>query len=1039
MAWTAQQNAAINTTGTNILVSASAGAGKTTVLVERLLKRCLEDRIPLNRIMAMTFTEAAAAEMKKRLSKELNKRYKAAPDDYLKQQMVYLQTARISTIHSFCLSVIQQHYDIIGLDPAIAQNQLSQGTLSTLKKDAFMVAWQDFIHANKEEALTLSNYFSARSEDTSALMETVLDLADTAHSSFDEEDYYNMVLENARPIKVLTELSDETYNAFMDMNHRNVERLLKPLNGVITLVQDSYPDDKSLENLTGKRNCYMAACDEDDYDVFCSLLEQAKGIKWSSPRGIKNVCPTYDTLKKSFDDMLKMVHKYLYASETLVRDHNAMEDIVISLVDLARTTRENFAAAKRDIRGMDFDDMEHFCYEILKARDGIVAAQMRPLFDEIMIDEFQDTNEIQNAIINLIAREDNVFRVGDVKQSIYRFRKARPSIMQGLKNDERTMQISLANNFRSKDHIVQFNNELFNICMNIEGAKDTYTAEDKVKSGADAQMEYTPDTIRFCMVKPDENESDKQRKANFIASKIKELHETRKGSQYTDYVVLVRTHGDKRYLRKAFEGLGIPYNIDSKEGFFRSNIVQEIASFLRLIIDPAEIDIATVLTGTYYRMSDEDLALLFLKHGSLKKAYYEEPELLKDYVDKLRYIYKQTGLAIVMDQFTTLNDAYETRFSRQQRTNFDMLYEQALQFDRDGLTIASFLNEIDNNTEDKSSEAVYLGPMEDVVRVVTIHQSKGLQYKVVFFWSNSEFKNNDARNMVIMDPDLGIGLKALYEPRREVRRTIDYMVLDHKNTLEELEENTRLLYVALTRAQNELYMVDIVDPDKEPEPGTMDMVSLLSRKGFTGTILCSMDNSKNFIREWIYDFPYDAVDERKSREVKELPRCTTPYEPVVFVTPSGTEKARLDYFNPTTTDFAKIGTSIHETMERLPNRKWTVDDVSHLDDKTQKQLLAFSASDIYHEALDGEVHKEMPFYHKNGNDIVHGTMDFVSVLEDKVILIDFKTDRNINNLAAVYHDQIELYTSALEALYHKPVEAYLYSIQHNKYIQMNRS
>ncbi|MCF0110252.1 MAG: UvrD-helicase domain-containing protein, partial [Erysipelotrichaceae bacterium] len=369
-----------------------------------LLKRCLEDKIPLNRIMAMTFTDAAAAEMKKRLSKELNKRYKEAPDDYLKQQMVYLQTARISTIHSFCLSVIQQHYDIIGLDPAIAQNQLSEGTLSSLKSDAFMDAWQDFIYTNKEDAIRLSNFFSPRSEEVSSLMKTVLKLAETAHSSFDEDGYYDMVLANARPIRVLTELPDEIYNAFMDMNHHNVERILKPLFSMVTIVKEHYPNkEKAASDLESRYNCFKAASVEDDYGRFCALMKQAKAIALPRINGIKDACPDYESSKSAMNKAIDNAMGSLYEESTLIRDHNAVEDIVISLVELARATRRNFAAKKREIRGMDFDDMEHFCLEILKARDGIVAAQMRPLFDEIMIYEFQDTNEIQNAIINLIA------------------------------------------------------------------------------------------------------------------------------------------------------------------------------------------------------------------------------------------------------------------------------------------------------------------------------------------------------------------------------------------------------------------------------------------------------------------------------------------------------------------------------------------------------------------------------------------------------------------------------------------------------------
>lgn len=387
---------------------------------------------------------------------------------------------------------------------------------------------------------------------------------------------------------------------------------------------DAYPDKEKQANevllFLGKLAPAIQAAKNYDYREYRRALFGAIQTKISTLKDALD----FNALRKQLNALAKDLVSRTYTEETLLSDLTLTYAIIKPLTALTLDYLALYAQLKEAQEGIDFDDMEHFAYQILTAENNLAAKRYQERFDEIMVDEFQDSNDLQNAIINLISRGANVFRVGDVKQSIYRFRGGKPQIMRNLMNDARPENcfIHLSSNYRSKQMIVDFNNDLFLRLMNIPGCSDQYTDHDCVKTGAPAQKQDNyPVEFHALMTKAlkdqdegAENLAANQIKAQYIAQQILTMHETSDFRQWKDYVVLVRSHAVKSHLKQAFDQAGIPYYIDAKAGFYQSEAMQILLSWFRILINPADnLSLTAVLSSDFYQADDEELARLAMK------------------------------------------------------------------------------------------------------------------------------------------------------------------------------------------------------------------------------------------------------------------------------------------------------------------------------------------------------------------------------------------------------------------------------------------
>ena len=659
-----------------------------------------------------------------------------------------------------------------------------------------------------------------------------------------------------------------------------------------------------------------------------------------------------------------------------------------------------------------------------------------------MVDEFQDTSVLQNEIIKLLAVPGTIFRVGDVKQSIYRFRQAKPSLMRSLMNDPDTLQITLEHNYRSMDTIVNYCNRLFRRLMNTEGCQDSYLERDTVTVGTERQKATDGVPVRFVLINDQEDAAEeespqkKELKAMWIAGEMKRMVEE-EGRNWKDFAVLVRSHHDKPVLRNVFDRFGIPYDIDAREGFYNSILCSTIRSMLEWMLDRTNMTAGlAVLTSSFCGLDDADLAHLKTGYRSVltgvRNVY---PEIMEE-MDELWNVSCTYGITALLTQIALRHHFYDT-LPAKEKANFDYLFETAVILEENQGTVYDLLERMQAGTDEKSSDAVSRGKDEQVVTVTTIHQSKGLQYDTVFLWSTEQAKFSDASSMLMADDDLYLSIDHYDMPWRVKRPAAARIASAHKNNLEDIEEYSRLLYVALTRAEKRLIIVDAVKKEQEYRD-EITLPVLAARKGMSGLILSAMKDVPGLFRiEHLEAENVSQPLQRSSEFVSELPHFkgeTGYFAPVM--TPSQTEFTSLpDLEMSRRKNSIAFGTRVHEIISALPDRPWTAEDIdpTGLTQEDIMHILAFSDSQLYRKALTMDICKEYPFYIENKEIRMHGVIDFYAVNETEVLLVDFKTDHtDMNTLVSRYSAQLSAYRRALQQIYPgHTVKAFIWSLQND--------
>ena len=1041
------QEMAVRSTGQNILVSASAGAGKTRVLVERLIKRCLEDRVGMDEVLAVTFTAAAAVEMKNRAAKTLQERLQTVNDpqqaEWIRKQMILLDSADITTIDAFCLTIIQKYFSVIGLDPATASNVMDEASVNKYKKAAFFKALQIYDEEHHDMIISLTEMFSPRSEDYETLQGMVDTIIKHADNSFDPEQWISNARLYAAPVKRFSQLPDEIQTYFYAAYQLMLDTILFHYEDMLKYAPDSDKVMKKYDDLTNAgnqlRNCrqYLESRNYDMFrESFCTFGEMYA----ATPADTKNI--PYKNARDAFYKACDKLSAQLFDSSILISDHNECSSIINALCDIASLTRTLFTEAKRQDACMDFGDMERYALEILNANDQAVSKLYRSRLKEVMVDEFQDTSVLQNEIIKLLAVPGTIFRVGDVKQSIYRFRQAKPSLMRSLMDDPDTLQITLEHNYRSMDTIVNYCNRLFQRLMNTEGCQDSYLERDTVTVGTERQKATDGVPVRFVLINDQEDAAEeespqkKELKAMWIAGEMKRMVEE-EGRNWKDFAVLVRSHHDKPVLRNVFDRFGIPYDIDAREGFYNSILCSTIRSMLEWMLDRTNMTAGlAVLTSSFCGLDDADLAHLKTGYRSVltgvRNVY---PEIMEE-MDELWNISCTYGITALLTQIALRHHFYDT-LPAKEKANFDYLFETAVILEENQGTVYDLLERMQAGTDEKSSDAVSRGKDEQVVTVTTIHQSKGLQYDTVFLWSTEQAKFSDASSMLMADDDLYLSIDHYDMPWRVKRPAAARIASAHKNNLEDIEEYSRLLYVALTRAEKRLIIVDAVKKEQEYRD-EITLPVLAARKGMSGLILSAMKDVPGLFRiEHLEAENVSQPLQRSSEFVSELPHFkgeTDYFAPVM--TPSQTEFTSLpDLEMSRRKNSIAFGTRVHEIISALPDRPWTAEEIdpTGLTQEDIMHILAFSDSQLYRKALTMDIYKEYPFYIENKEIRMHGVIDFYAVNETEVLLVDFKTDHtDMNTLVSRYSAQLSAYRRALQQIYPgHTVKAFIWSLQND--------
>lgn len=899
--WTDEQWKAIVADGQHILVAAAAGSGKTAVLVERIIEKVVAKDNPtdIDRLLVVTFTNASAAEMRTRIGEAIEKAIEKQPSSlHLRRQLSLLNRASISTIHSFCLEVIRKYYYLIDIDPVFRIADEAEAAL--MKEELIEQLFEEQYGADDNDAFldVIDRYTTDRSDGD--LQNLVLELYEFSRSHPYPAVWLQQLVD-------MYEISDDTHieqlpytlyiSHYLDMEFQAAKNLLtKALEiaqlpgGPLPRAENFQDDLRIIERLLEAKNHSWKELYEQMHTFSFSRAKVCRGDEYS-----KDLLDKANALREQAKKKLEGIREEIFSfkPETWLRHMKEMKPVVEIIVNLVKQFEERFRQAKLEKGVVDFSDLEHYCLQILRHPDSTVdklipsnaALDYRAQFVEVLVDEYQDTNMVQEAILQLVTNEcektGNLFMVGDVKQSIYRFRLAEPFLFLSKykrfnkDGNESGLKIDLARNFRSRTEVLDGTNFIFKQIMGETVGEIQYDEDAELRFGATDYPDHQDSAVEFLLIDKKNNRSDDesskeneefsadlaeletaQLEARLIAQKIKKLIaepfyvydrklKTTRRIMYRDIVILLRSMTHAPQMMEEFRAHGIPVYADLSSGYFEATEVTIMLSLLRIIDNPyQDIALASVLRSPVVGLDENELAIV--RMHDRKGTYYEAlvsflnsvpvDEQQERLHEKLARFYNQLqtwrskarngSLANLI--WSLYRETYFYDFvggmpgGKQRQANLRALYDRARQYEassfRGLFRFLRFVERIQNRGDDLGA-ARALGEQEDVVRIITIHSSKGLEFPVVFVAGLARrFNKRDITRNYLIDKELGFATRYVDSKLRISYPTFPQLAMKQKLRFALLAEEMRVLYVALTRAKEKLYLVGTVkDSEKEIE------------------------------------------------------------------------------------------------------------------------------------------------------------------------------------------------------------------------------
>ena len=870
MAWTNEQQAAIDSRGQTLLLSAAAGSGKTAVLVERIIRRLLDKEYPVDitELLVVTFTKAAAAEMRDRIGTALMKALSETQDPRVERQLALLPSAQISTLHAFCQHVIRKYFYTIDLDPAfsIAGEEELNLLRRQVLEDVFLSYYEDDEKASVLYPLA-DMFGSDRGDDV--LMDTVSRMYTYARSMAWPEHWLKAAAQayDVAPDAVIDDMV--WAEPVKDAVRRILEEDVRRYEGVLYHLRQREAFAPACDQFTAEQAALRQAVQAQSWN---DLSRFVRAIDFPRLKGLRKLSDedkaVWERCKKVRDDVKKDITKTLqpvYFSATpeeWLDGMRTMKPVMAGLVTLTLDFAKAYGAAKKEKGWIDFSDLEHFCLQILLAPDAspehpvpsAAAEELRSQYEEVFIDEYQDTNGVQELITRLVSGDDNRFMVGDIKQSIYRFRLADPTLFldkyQSFSRDEKAVQrcIDLGRNFRSVPVILDAVNDVFSRAMTRDAAGMDYGEREKLYASRQA-----PDDDRWIggpvevdivpTAKDDEDDDGStafEKESRFIARRIGELlasgrmaarkDGTLEPLSYRHIVILLRSMAGKAdVLIQALQEGGIPAYAEQSGGYFAAVEVQVMLSLLRCIDNPEQdLAMAAVLRSPLVGLDETALADVRLAGdgtlwqnlpayaAALPEGDDKKEDLLQfmETFDSWRTYSRRHGVAELLQRLYD-DTAYVDFVGAMpggdvRQANLKALYDRAQQYEDAGFRgLFRYLQLMDKMKEDglDLAPAKVVSENEDVVRIMSIHKSKGLEFPVVFVADlGKAFNRRDMQDQILFHNRLGIGLKQ-YDPEwRMSYPTLIWSGIAAQLRWEGTAEEERILYVAMTRARDQLIL-----------------------------------------------------------------------------------------------------------------------------------------------------------------------------------------------------------------------------------------
>lgn len=860
--WTEAQQQAIDSRDGTVLVSAAAGSGKTAVLVERVIQRVIDRKngSKIERILVVTFTKAAAGEMLERISQRLTDEIKRNPNDsFLKRQKTFLPNANICTMDSFCGQIVKENFQNIDILPDFKMMSSSENDL--LKQEVLNEVLEDVYNDESAEAKLMLELFT-NSRNDSDLSDAILDIYDFSMSAPNPkrwiDEHFNCYFENTtvensiwgkysleRLESVLQYILIKIDKILLDAGedndvgktaHKSFEQAVVDIKKALEIIKEDNKWDELKALVDGLKLKSFGSFSDDEKDSFYWEIKDRT-----------------DAVKKDFEQAQKLLSCY---SREYYDDIEYLKPIIALFKKCIIKFSDLLLQKKKEKNAYYFADILHFALELLSHEDENGVAYKTPLaielsekYDEILIDEFQDTNEAQDFLFNAISRNSgNIFMVGDVKQSIYRFRQAEPKIFISYKDrfsqfngDNYPAKVSLDRNFRSRQGVIDGINFFFDMLMTRKMGDVDYQNGEQLVYGADYSESDNTDVSVHIIESDDARKSNIKKEIAYIGNLIQDTIKSgmlvgKKGEEhpvsYKDICILMRSVKNKACdFARDLEEMGIPTYHKKEGGFFDNAEIMTVMSLLSVIDNPVQdVPLVSVMLSPMFSFTVDDLAKMRCQDRKnsfyvILKNSYETDLKVKYFLDTISHLRMLSVTSSIGElirrafEITAYDSVVGAMANGEKRVlNLQLLISYADTFEKNGghglsgfVRYVEKLRKNDCDFEDASESL----EESDVVRITTIHKSKGLEYPVVIIANCSSDMLGGEDGKAIVDKEMGVALLRYDKENHKEFQTQPFVAVKLKNKIEEMNESMRILYVAMTRAKEKLHIVgSLYNPEK---------------------------------------------------------------------------------------------------------------------------------------------------------------------------------------------------------------------------------
>ena len=1082
MIWTKEQERAIEAPG-NLIVSAAAGAGKTAVLTARVV-RLVEEGMDIDGLLILTFTRAAAAEMKERIQNTLQERAAEAGDEALKARL-YRQSARcpnasISTIHAFCARVVNRYFHLVGLSPsastldetesAVLRDQAVNEALTTLATEdapAYRLLARAFGQEdNLKQALdSLDGFLMAQPDPAGWLRQAEADL--TSRAAYDGA------------VAVCFEEDRGTFEAALADLVRLRDSYPPAWGNLISYLDQTIPHG---------RGALLQKTPEAYAQALCAVTFGK--ITWPKDMEQRDRDALEKARKKVKEEAANQAKTYGQDGEKLWQIHLSGARVLLALTDLWRRQQGIYDGMKRERDRIDFNDLEHFCAKILENEEA--AAEYRDRFTAIIVDEYQDSNAVQEAILNRIKRSDDLFFVGDVKQSIYGFRMAEPGLfLEKLRTftGDAGNRIDLNHNFRSSPEVLDAVNRVFEKLMQPGQSPIVYDEKAALRPGmAQPQGAVELHLIERRQAEDAEDAEDMENaeaEAHFCARRIRELmgselyREKAEGDprpyRYGDFAILLRSMTNARVFARTLALAGIPCYAQLTGGYFESVEVMVVLNLLRVIDNRRQdIPLLSVLRSSVGGFSHEELIDLRVRcpQGELLdcllQAAADDPESkAARFLDRIEGWRRESMICNLEELLSKILDETELYVEMgampggvQRQANLDALISKARSYDETGsFGLHGFLKYMDD-ARDSAKLGSAQTVQSDVVRILSVHKSKGLEFPVGFLCElNRQFNREGENAPLLLHRRMGMGL-AFVDGDGVKRDPLSRRAVLLLNRRQQVEEEMRVLYVAMTRPKRRLVLVGTVNDAQEAldRPETVTPYGVVRARSFLTWLLMTVKHDVPAFVHAREEFALPAAAERPAlgaadpvlveavarRYAYEYPFAGAAGVPNKTSVTALSEHHTLTFAEPAFAEAAgalRRGTDVHELLRRLPLKPMTAAELDEYlsardGERYRANLAYFTGTDLFARMCRSpQVYRELPFTLAMDTEellgvpseervLLQGVIDACFREGDGFVLLDYKTDRVEGDpalWAERHRRQVELYARALETLTGRPV------------------